>query len=188
MAWQKINHSCGHSSELQLYGPQHGRDNEAARRAKSLCPACAKTQWIASRKGLAPNALVRRIPPAKVAPGWHRVEIIAYGNTFPRKDELKERGYRFGEFELRSDIFALLGAVRLVTGAAEIRFHGTKGWAKIIAAKDSSDVAGTALVADFKSEICWLGAAGFQIIERNIRTDPFYVCAASLCEGRADLA
>ena len=40
MAWTTINYTCGHSVEVQMYGPHAERDRRAEAKGKSDCPDC----------------------------------------------------------------------------------------------------------------------------------------------------
>jgi hypothetical protein len=185
MAKYAITHRCGHVQNAQLYGPESNRQALISREERKPCPECRKAAWISEHKDDAPNVVVRRIPPAKPSP-WCRVELICYGNTFQHKDELKEHGYQFGEYQLKDGIFADLVAASRTGTIANNLLHGTKGWAKIIAARADDEQAGTQLIEEFKKELLWLGSLGFQIIERPA-FNSFYLMGAALTEGREDL-
>lgn len=189
MAWQTINHTCGHSSEDQFYGPSREREARLAREERKECPACSKARWIKEHANDCPEAIVRRIPPGSKAPATYRVEIIVT-KSWKIRDGLKERGYKFGEFCLSKDAFAgLAGISRFRMGMDEFRRTQvlTKGWGLILASDSPREDSCTRLIERFKAEIIWLGEAGCAIIEK-INTDEFQQCAASLNEGRPDLA
>lgn len=42
MAWNTINHTCGHEQRIQLYGPVKGRENTVASMERQLCPDCRR--------------------------------------------------------------------------------------------------------------------------------------------------
>ena len=44
MAWNTINHSCGHEQRIQLYGPGKERENRVARMERQVCPDCYREQ------------------------------------------------------------------------------------------------------------------------------------------------
>ena len=44
MAWHTIDHVCGHSQRVQIYGPTRDRDRKAEWHASRLCPDCFAVQ------------------------------------------------------------------------------------------------------------------------------------------------
>lgn len=57
MAWQTINHSCGHTESHQLYGPGKNREWRAKRLASEPCSECRKAEQEAENaKAAAANA------------------------------------------------------------------------------------------------------------------------------------
>jgi hypothetical protein len=44
MAWNYINHTCGHQDRVQLYGPGRDRERKIAWLETKPCPACVKTE------------------------------------------------------------------------------------------------------------------------------------------------
>lgn len=49
MSKHKITYACGHSDDVQIYGPYSGRDAQAERLAQKLCPACYQAKLAAER-------------------------------------------------------------------------------------------------------------------------------------------
>lgn len=189
MAWYKIHHACDHTCESQLYGREIEREKEIDRQTKLDCPACAKAKWIEQHKGDPPTAVVRKIPPRRPNSRIADVEIIVV-RSFSIRDELKARGYRFGEFALNPDLFAgMQFAMRSRPYAVE-EFRRvsklTKGWAIILEASAETEDDLAELVERFKVEIFFLGKLGCQI-EEKIKTDPFQLAGSSFMEGRPDL-
>lgn len=49
MAWTRINAICGHSHQVQLYGPNAGRESKAAWLEGRECPECYSARTAAER-------------------------------------------------------------------------------------------------------------------------------------------
>lgn len=50
MAWWTINHSCGHTQEVQLYGPGRDREKRAEWMERGVCPDCYRAEKEKERK------------------------------------------------------------------------------------------------------------------------------------------
>jgi hypothetical protein len=44
MAWRTVEYSCGHSQELQFYGPGRERDAKQEWMERGICPDCYRAQ------------------------------------------------------------------------------------------------------------------------------------------------
>jgi len=161
MAWTTINHSCGHTSTVQLYGPGKERDRTVAYRASQECPQCwSKAKKIADEK--AGPLITTRV----YGDGPKRtLEIIFTRSTFPIKDMLKARGYKFGEYTVSRGFLNLMA-------------RPDKGWAKAMRYSDAAAI---------DAEIAWLAERiTIDKWEAHIQ-DAISTMMASVAEGRADL-
>jgi len=186
MAKESITYRCGHERSINLLGPERERAKRREWEAARLCPAC----WRAEHASDASTAYVRRIPPAGEKSQWCRVEIIVAGNSYPHREALKARGYKFGEFYLQGggigEIMGLARLARTVPGALNRAIKPTKGWHLIFSAPSEDENGGEALISQFRAEAAWIGQQGWSIAERDIsRAD--ILPAAALVEGRQDL-
>jgi hypothetical protein len=130
MAWNTINHSCGHTSTIQLYGPTKERERAVAYREQQECPTCwGKAKRAADEK--AGPLITARV----YGEGEKRtLEIVFTRSTFAIKDTLKARGYRFGEYTVSG-------------GFLDLMARPDKGWAKAILCSDKATSA---------AEIAWV--------------------------------
>jgi hypothetical protein len=162
MAWTTINHSCGHTSTVQLYGPGKERDRTVAYRASQDCPQCwSKAKKIADEKaGPLITARVYGDGPKRT------LEIVFTRCTFPIKDLLKARGYKFGEYTVSR-------------GFLDLMARPDKGWAKAMRCSDT-------VTTD--AEIAWLTERiTVDKWEAHIQ-DAISTMMASVNEGRSALA
>jgi hypothetical protein len=161
MAWTTINHSCGHTSTVQLYGPGKERDRTVAYRASQDCPQCWGKAKRADDEAKGP-LITSRV----YGDGVKRtLEIVFTRSTYPIKDMLKARGYRFGEYTVSRGFLNLMA-------------RPDKGWAKAILC---SDVAAT------DAEIAWLVEhINADKWEAHVQ-DAISTMMASIAEGRSDL-
>lgn len=186
MANESITYRCGHEGSIHLLGREKERAKARQRESERLCPGC----YRAEHANDAPLAYVRRIPPASKQAKWCRVEIIIAGNSFPHRELLKARGYKFGEFYLQDggigEIMGLARLARTVPDALNRALKPSKGWSKIFSASSEDEEGGASLIDQFRAEAAWIGSQGWSIAERNIsRAD--ILPAAALVEGREDL-
>lgn len=50
MAWRSVNYSCGHSEDVQFYGPGRERDRKQEWMERGVCPACYRAEKEQERK------------------------------------------------------------------------------------------------------------------------------------------
>lgn len=62
MAWTSITYSCGHTGEIQLYGPSRSRDWAKTNAEKGLCPACLQAQRDAASEAALTEAAEQDLP------------------------------------------------------------------------------------------------------------------------------
>lgn len=170
MARWTIHYACGHDSSEYLYGPIAERNRRAAQLGRSVCPKCYAQQHA----GDAPEVYIRQMPVTANHPD-PRVELIALGNTYPYRDELRERGWQFGRYNGRS-IMEVLAYIRHAPGIARRAMEGRAGWSIVCTS------------AQFDRELAWLGAVkGWSILERKSDSDPWHLLASAVIEGRREL-
>ena len=161
MAWTTINHSCGHTSAVQLYGPEKERDRTVAYRASQDCPQCwSKTKRAADEaSGPLITARVYGDGPKRT------LEIVFTRSTFPIKDMLKARGYKFGEYTVSR-------------GFLDLMARPDKGWAKAMRCSDTVTTG---------TELAWLAECiTVDKWEAHIQ-DAISTMMASVSEGRGEL-
>ena len=160
MAWTTINHSCGHTSTVQLYGPGKERDRTVAYRERGVCPQCwSKSKKIADEK--AGPLITARV----YGEGEKRtLEIVFTRSTYPIKDMLKARGYKFGEYTISR-------------GFLDLMARPDKGWAKTMRCSDTATDAEIAWLAERITVDKW---------EAHIQ-DSISTMFASLTEGRPEM-
>lgn len=95
MAKYTVEHSCGHTQVHVLFGPTKDRERKLEWMATQPCTEC----WAAQKRAEeAKKPIIITIHSDGLIHGdgiW--VEAAAAGGTEPRKDELKARGWRWGE-------------------------------------------------------------------------------------------
>lgn len=162
MAWSTINHICGHTSTVQLYGPSKDRERTVAYRSTQNCPSCWAEAKREADKQAGPLVTIRVFGEGEK----RSIEFVFTRSTYDIKDTLKARGYRFGEYTTTQ-------------GFLDLMARPDKGWAKAIRIADRQ-------AAD--AEVAWLTE---QITlhkwEARIQ-DQMATLLASLTEGRAVLA
>ena len=97
MAKYNINYSCGHSRVVQLYGPGKERARKLEWMAGQDCPQCwgAKQREIEAAKPI--TMTIRCNGLDEDEQGNILAEVVLTGGTQPRKEEIRDLGYRWGE-------------------------------------------------------------------------------------------
>ena len=97
MAKYTIDHACGHSREVQLYGPGKERTRKLEWMAGQDCPQCwgAKQREIEAAKPI--TMTIRCNGLDEDEHGNILAEVVLTGGTQPRKEEIRDLGYRWGE-------------------------------------------------------------------------------------------
>lgn len=100
MAKYKIDHCCGHSREVNLYGKHSGYGGRTEKRtwlAAQECPAC----WGAARRAaeaLMPITMTIKCNGLDTDTDVDLVvEAVLTGGTINRRDDIKAMGYSWGE-------------------------------------------------------------------------------------------
>lgn len=62
MAWYTINHCCGHTSEVQLYGPGKNREWRISQMEQELCPECQAAEYARKSAEAAEKAKEMELP------------------------------------------------------------------------------------------------------------------------------
>ncbi len=110
MSKYMIDHRCGHSREVQLYGKMSERDSKAGWMAEQDCPQC----WgAAKREDEAKQPISLTVGTNGLdtdARGNLLAEIYLGGGTMPRKEEIKALGYHWRE--VRGGVMSLLSMSR----------------------------------------------------------------------------
>ncbi len=110
MAQYTINHACGHSRVVQLFGKGSDRERKIEWMESQDCPQCwgaAKRETEASKPiemHITTNGL------GKDRDGNIIAEIVLTGGTINRKDDIKAMGYRWSE--IRGGVFDMLSTSR----------------------------------------------------------------------------
>lgn len=94
MAWYTINHSCGHSTEVQLYGKTDERESRIRWMEQGTCPKCYGEKM---RKEEAEKPLELQID---CEPFEQMIILHFHGDTMPVKEEIKAIGYRWDEMPM----------------------------------------------------------------------------------------
>lgn len=88
----EITYSCGHEGVKDLIGKQSERDRKIRYyETQCLCPECARKKRDEENKALGVVLHLTCDHDTEI------IEIIAYGDTYAHKEELKKLGFRFGE-------------------------------------------------------------------------------------------
>lgn len=160
MAKYKINFSCGHTEQRELFGPTKERDRKIQYFEQfGDCTECYKSKKKAEKDAEGPviQLRARKGDPALV-------EFVVF-NSFGVKDPLKSRGYRFSyDFVRASSAFGLNDRGE---GAWARRFEGEpKAIAQVVA-----------------DEINWLKSQGWKFEDAS---SPEKALIYALVEGKAD--
>lgn len=91
MAKYDITYSCGHEGTVSLFGKMSDRERQLARHSCGVCPDCYRKQMDEENKALGVVLHMTCDHNTEI------IEIIAYGDTYAHKEELKKLGFRFGE-------------------------------------------------------------------------------------------
>lgn len=90
----EITYSCGHEGVKDLIGKHSDRERMIRYyETQCLCPECARKQRDEENKAL---GVVLHLT---CNHDTDTIEIIAYGDTYAHKEELKKLGFKFGEIE-----------------------------------------------------------------------------------------
>ncbi|WP_302013937.1 hypothetical protein [uncultured Akkermansia sp.] len=89
----EITYSCGHEGVVSLFGKGSDREYQLKRYGQRVCPDCYKKQLNEENKAL---GVVLHLT---CDHDTDTIEIIAYGDTYAHKEELKALGFKFGEIE-----------------------------------------------------------------------------------------
>jgi hypothetical protein len=148
----QIDFSCGHRAERQLYGPNRERERyiEWAGREGS-CPDCYREAKRAEDRELGPAFVVRETRGG--------VEFACWRESYPIRETLRARGYRFGEVYSPDPMEGLMRGPR-------------KGWS-LVAPADSW----------VRAEMDWIEYEGY---EYTVQGEAARLFAAAV-EGRPDL-
>lgn len=97
MAKYTINHRCGHSRVMQLYGPEIDRQRKITWMEGQSCPSCWGKEKAEeeAKKPIAISVATNGVDTDTA--GNLLVEVILSGGTKPRKDEIKALGYAWTE-------------------------------------------------------------------------------------------
>lgn len=88
----EITYSCGHEGVKDLIGEQSERDRKIRYyETQYLCPECARKKRDEENKALGVVLHLACDHDTEV------IKIIAYGDTYAHKEELKALGFKFGE-------------------------------------------------------------------------------------------
>ena len=108
MAKCTINYICGHSEEIQLYGPNRERERKAAWMEGNDCKVC----WLVKKRekeNLMPiiakiecNGLDRSSDDRAL------IQISLSGGCYPKKEDIKEMGYEWTENRMGGGIMGML--------------------------------------------------------------------------------
>lgn len=93
MAKYEITYACGHEGVVSLFGKGSDREYQLKRYSQGVCPDCYKKQLDEENKALGVVLHLTCDHDTEV------IKIIAYGDTYAHKEELKALGFKFGEIE-----------------------------------------------------------------------------------------
>lgn len=91
MAKYDVTYSCGHKGVVSLFGKGSDRERQLVRYGQRVCPDCYRKQLDEENKALGVVLHLTCDHDTEI------IEIIAYGDTYAHKEELKKLGFRFGE-------------------------------------------------------------------------------------------
>lgn len=99
MAKYTINHRCGHSQVVQMYGKVVDRERKAEWMEQGLCPECwRKEQLENAMKDTTPVTIKVGLNTANLSDNKKIIiNAIATGGTYQKKEELKFFGFCFGD-------------------------------------------------------------------------------------------
>jgi hypothetical protein len=135
MARYTLIHACGHESTAQLVGPREKRQRIIESRERGDCPEC----WRPKQRALPPEVTLRRA-------GDGQVEVIVT-RSYEVREELRQRGYRYGEFSIEKNPGLFLGPVQ------------KKGWLRAFPDADTA-----------RAEVQWALARGWPVSRRDVLT------------------
>lgn len=94
MAKYDITYSCGHEGTVSLFGKMSDRERQLARYSCGVCPDCYRKKKDEENKkaGIILTLTVNRFNDS--------VMVVASGDTYNHKEELKELGFIFGEVDM----------------------------------------------------------------------------------------
>ena len=134
MAKYYIDYTCGHDGcrEVQLGGPHKERERKLEwLRSECLCPDCYRAQKQAETKALGIVARVQAAPSAQPA-----IIISLHGDTKPCKEDIKARGYSWGDLPA-GICLAACGVCALVGLVDRCRRRGGPAREKSVPSPDS---------------------------------------------------
>lgn len=102
MAKYTINYNCGHSGEVQLYGPGRERERKIEWMEGRDCPSCYGRARRAENDAKPLGATLIYNPFSDGV--WF---AITEGNTYAVKDQLKAAGLRWSEYQDNSDVLGV---------------------------------------------------------------------------------
>lgn len=97
MAKYTINHTCGHSREIQLFGKSAERERKIEWMESQECPQCWGAKKREAEAKLPIMATVKINGLDTDTDGNILIEIILSGGTASKKEEIKQIGFRWGE-------------------------------------------------------------------------------------------
>jgi hypothetical protein len=97
MAKYTINHSCGHSREIQLFGKNDERERKIEWMGSQECPKCWGEKKRSEEEKLPITAIIRTNGMDADDKGNILAEIMLTGGTKLKKEEIKKMGYSWGQ-------------------------------------------------------------------------------------------
>lgn len=132
--------SCGHEGRLNVQGNRKQREEkEEWAEEHGICPGCYKERMRAQENAAGPKFYFRVMDPEA-----GRAHVVCYQGSYPVKDTLKSRGYKFG------------GVTPPRQGPASIIREVTdkpRGWTREVVGEE-----------EVVSEVEWVQEQGWEII------------------------
>lgn len=97
MSKYTVNHVCGHSQVVQLYGKETDRERKIEWMQSQDCPTCWGEKKRAEEASMPISMSVRWSGVDVDNAGNPLAEIVLTGGTMPKKEEIKAMGYRWQE-------------------------------------------------------------------------------------------
>jgi hypothetical protein len=97
MAKYTINHTCGHSREVQLFGKNIERERKIEWMESQKCPKCWGEKKRAEEAKLPITATIKINVMDTDKDGNMLAEIVLTGGTINKKEQIKSMGYGWGE-------------------------------------------------------------------------------------------